>query len=324
MGLSGSNSGKVMSVTHLVRTQLEAFKSTANTAVTIGVLDGVHLGHQALLKCLYDEASQKNLDPGVITLHPSPITVLKPEIHARYLTSLEERITLLKENGANWVAPLTFTSELAEITAEELAEELHQTLRMRLLVLGPDAAFGRGAPDDTVHRMQLLGEKIGIETTTIKPFLVGDERCSSTKIRSSLEQGLLEEAKTLLGRHYRLAGPVVHGYERGRILGFPTANISVAADRFLPAFGVYATRVFIEDEDHIYHGATNIGERPTFDEGHISIETHILDFDGDLYDKRIEIELITQIRGEKTFEDLKMLKTQIKKDVTHIRDIMND
>ena len=94
-----------MSVTHLVRTQLEAFKSTANTAVTIGVLDGVHLGHQALLKCLSDEASQKNLEPGVITLHPNPITVLRPEIHARYLTSLEERITLLKENGANWVAP---------------------------------------------------------------------------------------------------------------------------------------------------------------------------------------------------------------------------
>ena len=108
---------------------------------------------------------------------------------------------MLKENGANWVAPLTFTSELAEITAEELAEELHQTLRMRLLVLGPDAAFGRGAPDDTVQRMQILGEKIGFETTTIKPFLVGNERCSSTKIRSSLEQGLLEEAKTLLGRH---------------------------------------------------------------------------------------------------------------------------
>ena len=286
MGSSGSNLGKFMSVTHLVRSQLEAFKSTANTAVTIGVLDGVHLGHQALLKCLYDEAIKKDLEPGVITLHPNPITVLRPEIRARYLTSLEERITLLKENGAKWVAPLTFTSELAEITAEELAEELYQTLRMRLLVLGPDAAFGRGAPRDTVQRMQILGEKIGFETTTIKPFLVGNERCSSTKIRANLDQGLLEEAKTLLGRYYRLAGPIVHGYERGRILGFPTANISVAADRFLPAFGVYATKVFIENENHTYYGATNIGERPTFDEGHISIETHILDFDGDLYDKR--------------------------------------
>ncbi len=315
---------ETMSVTHLIRMQLEAFKSKTNTAVTIGVLDGVHLGHQALLKCLCNEAQVKGLEPGVITLHPHPITVLKPEITARYLTSLEERITLLKEHGAKWVAPLTFTSELAEMTAEELAEELYKTLGMRLLVLGPDAAFGRGAPQDTVDRMETLGKKIGFETITIKPFLVSDERCSSTRIKKALDEGLMEEVKILLGRYYRLAGPVVHGYERGRTLGYPTANISVAANRFLPALGVYATRAFLQGDKTTYYGATNIGKRPTFDEGHLSIETHLLDYDGNLYDKRMEIELITRIRGEKTFKDLNMLRTQIAEDVSRIRDITND
>ena len=133
------------------------------TALTIGVLDGVHLGHQALLGRLRDEARKRGLSPGVVTLHPHPITVLRPEIPPSYLTSLEDRIELMRDAGADWVVPLTFTSEVSEVSAEDLATAFYDLLRMRLMVLGPDAAFGRGAPKDTVERMRALGAELGFE-----------------------------------------------------------------------------------------------------------------------------------------------------------------
>src|SRR5512139_3312730 len=141
--------------------QLSAGAPGPETALTIGVLDGVHLGHQALLRRLSKEAVARALSPGVVTLHPHPITVLRPEIAPSYLTSLEDRMELLRAAGADWVIPLTFTGEVSEIYAEELAAAFHETLRMRLMVLGPDASFGRGAPKDTVARMRALGAEIG-------------------------------------------------------------------------------------------------------------------------------------------------------------------
>ena len=297
--------------------QLKAGAPGPETALTIGVLDGVHLGHQALIKRLRDEARTRALSPGVVTLHPHPITVLRPEIAPSYLTSLDDRMERMREAGADWVLALTFTGEVSEVPAEELALAFREHLRMRLMVLGPDAAFGRGAPRDTAARMRALGEEAGFEVVQIEPLMHDHERYSSTAVRNALAEGDMERVKGLLGRAYRLAGPVVHGFERGRTIGFPTANISVAADRAMPALGVYATRAHVAGR--VLNGATNIGRRPTFDAGHVSIETHLIDFEGDVYGERMELEIVHRLRGEVKFDSVHELVAQIGRDVEAAR-----
>ncbi|MCC7365574.1 MAG: riboflavin biosynthesis protein RibF [Dehalococcoidia bacterium] len=306
-----------MSLPSFTLTQLRAGAPGPNTALTIGVLDGVHRGHQSLLARLRVEARKRALAPGVITLHPHPITVLRPEVAPSYLTSLEDRMELMRAAGADWVIPLTFTGEVSEISAEDLARAFHEQVRMRLLVLGPDAAFGRGAPKDTLERMQALGQEIGFEVMRIEPLFDDGERISSTAVRQALADGDMERVQVLLGRAYTLAGPVVHGFERGRTIGFPTANISVAADRMLPGIGVYATKAHVAGL--VLHGATNIGRRPTFDAGHVSIETHLIDFEGDIYGERMELEIVHRIRGEVAFSGVDELKAQIAADVDTVR-----
>jgi len=246
--------------------------------------------------------------------------VLRPEIAPSYLTGLEDRMELMRDAGADWVIPLTFTSEVSEVSAEELAESFHRVLRMRLMVLGPDAAFGRGAPKDTCERMRKLGGELGFDVVRVEPLMHDHERYSSTAVRNALADGDMERVTALLGRDYRLSGPVVHGFERGRTIGFPTANISVAADRALPGLGVYATRARVAGRTLV--GATNIGRRPTFDAGHVSIETHLLDFEGDIYGERMEIEVIHRIRAERPFAGIDEIKAQIAKDVDVAREIL--
>lgn len=310
-----------MTLPSFTAAQLSAGAPGPETALTIGVLDGVHLGHQALLRRLSDEAKKRALSPGVVTLHPHPITVLRPEIAPSYLTSLEDRMELMRDAGADWVIPLTFTGEVSEVECETLALAFVERLRMRLMVLGPDAAFGRGAPKDTAERMRRLGAERGFEVVQIEPLMHDHERYSSTAVRKALADGDMARVTALLGRAYRIAGPVVHGFERGRTIGFPTANISVAADRALPGLGVYATRARVAG--HVLTGATNIGRRPTFDAGHISIETYLLDFEGDVYGERMDLEILSRIRGEVKFESVEDLKAQIGKDVEAARKLVS-
>lgn len=290
------------------------------SALTIGVLDGVHMGHRALLQRVRAEAVKRGLAPGVVTLHPHPITVLRPEIQPSYLTTLERRIELMLAAGMDWVVPLTFTSDVAEIEAKNLARAFHELVQMRVMVLGPDASFGRGAPRDAYEQMLALGSEIGFEVVQVEPLMHDHERYSSTAVRKALADGDMRRVTALLGRHYSLSGPVVKGFERGRTIGFPTANISVAADRAMPALGVYATSALFLGQQ--YMGATNIGRRPTFDEGHISIETNVLDFEGDLYGQRMEIEFVERIRAEVKFNSVDDLTAQIGKDVESVREIL--
>lgn len=306
-----------MGIPSFTREQLLAGAPGRATALTIGVLDGVHRGHQALLARLRDEARGRALSPGVVTLHPHPVTVLRPEVAPSYLTSLEDRIHLVRDAGAEWVIPLTFTGEVSEVTAEDLARAFFELLEMRLMVLGPDAAFGRGAPKDTPARMQALGAELGFDVIQVPPLMHDHERFSSTAVRNALAASDIPRVTALLGRPYRLSGPVVKGFERGRTIGFPTANVSVAADRALPGIGVYATRAHVAGRT--LAGATNIGRRPTFDSGHVSIETHLLDFEGNIYGERMEIELVAFIRGEQKFDGPAALQAQIARDVEQAR-----
>ncbi|MCE7928514.1 MAG: riboflavin biosynthesis protein RibF [Dehalococcoidia bacterium] len=310
-----------MPIPSFTRTQLMAGAPGPATALTIGVLDGVHRGHQFLLRRLREEARKRALSPGVVTLHPHPVTVLRPELAPSYLTSLEDRMELMRAAGADWVVPLTFTSEVSEVSAEDLARAFFEHLRMRLMVLGPDAAFGRGAPRDTAARMRALGKELGFEVLQIEPMMHDHERYSSTAVRRALADGDMERVSALLGRHYRLGGPVVKGFERGQSIGFPTANISVAADRALPALGVYATQAAVRE--HHLQGATNIGRRPTFDAGHVSIETYLLDFEGDIYGERLELEVVHYVRPEQSFGSVAELSTQIARDIAAVREALS-
>jgi riboflavin kinase/FMN adenylyltransferase len=307
-----------MPIPALTRSQLIAGAPGRPSAVTLGVIDGVHLGHQHLIGRMKAEAERRGLAPGVVTLHPHPLTVLRPEVRPSYLTSLEERIALMQQAGAAWVVPLAFTSDLAEVPAEDLALALRECLDMRLMVLGPDARFGRGAPADTADRMRALGAEAGFELVQVDPLMRNGERYSSTAVRRALEAGEMETVSALLGRPYRLAGPIVRGFERGRTIGFPTANISVAADRALPALGVYATCASVGGRR--LAGATNIGRRPTFDEGHVSIETYLLDFEGDIYGQRMEVDIVHRIRDEVKFDGPGALVAQIRRDVEAARE----
>ncbi|HEX6030850.1 MAG TPA: riboflavin kinase, partial [Tepidiformaceae bacterium] len=181
--------------------------------------------------------------------------------------------------------------------------------------------FGRGAPKDTPERMQILGAELGFEVIQVDSLMHDGERYSSTAVRQALTRGDMERVTALLGRHYKLAGPVVLGFERGRTIGFPTANISVAADRALPALGVYATRAHVAG--HVLMGATNIGRRPTFDAGHVSVETHLLDFEGNVYGERMELEIVHHIRDEAKFESVEALTAQIAQDVATAREVLS-
>jgi riboflavin kinase/FMN adenylyltransferase len=287
------------------------------TALTVGVFDGVHLGHRHLIDVLRQRATERGLASAVVTLHPSPVQVLRPEVRVSYITSLEERIELLEGTGVDAVAPLTFTSEVAALSAADFLGLLHDTLDMRYLLMGPDNAFGR-AREGTPARVIEIGERMGFDAEVLAaPLDNGLGRISATKIREALGRGDMEVVEHLLGRPFSLRGPIVHGHDRGHRIGFPTANMAVTPDRALPAFGVYITRAFAGGRS--YGAASNIGMNPTFNDTLPAIETYILDFEGDLYDRELRIEVLHRLRGELRFDNIDLLKVAIASDVETAR-----
>jgi riboflavin kinase/FMN adenylyltransferase len=238
----------------------------------------------------------------------------------QYLTSLEERIELLRSFGLDFVVPLSFTSELADLSPRAFLSVLREELNLRLLVMGPDNAFGRNR-EATPEVVTTIGESMGFSVEVLPRALEeAHETISATAIRAALAAGDLQTVAKQLGRRYSLRGPVVRGDERGRLIGFPTANISVTADRALPAFGVYATWAYLGETRHA--SATNIGKRPTFGGERTSVETYIFDFDEDIYDRLLRIELVARLRPEQKFEGIEAIKAQIERDVARAREIL--
>ena len=287
-------------------------------AVTVGVFDGVHLGHRHLIDAMKERASTRRLAAAVVTLHPDPVQVLRPDLRVAYVTSLEERVELLRATGVDAVAPLTFTSEVAELSARDFVGMLHETLDMHFLLMGPDHAFGRGR-EGTPQRVAEIAEELGFEIEVLPDALEGTSGAvSSTSIRRALADGEMELVGRLLGRPYAIRGPVVRGNERGRTIGFPTANIAVTPDRALPAFGVYVTRATAGGRT--YASATNIGVNPTFNDPRPSIETYLLDFEGDLYGRELRVEVLHRLRDEAKFDGVEQLILAIAADVQATRD----
>jgi riboflavin kinase/FMN adenylyltransferase len=293
-------------------------------AVAIGVFDGVHRGHRHLIGHLVDRAGREGLARIVVTFHPHPRSVVRPGTPLTYLCGLEERVELLKALGVDDVAVLAFTSELAQLTARDFISLVVEELRMKLLVIGADFALGRGR-EGTTDVLAGIGAGMGFEVDVVPLLAASGEKVGSTAIRQALERGDMETAAGHLGRPFALRGPVIKGAERGKGLGFPTANMAFGQDRALPAFGVYVTRACLREGAPtgarlgVFPAVTNIGMRPTFDEDKPTVETFILDFQGEVYGQELRIELLHRLRGEIRFPNADALREQIEKDVVATR-----
>lgn len=298
--------------TQLAREELSRAAAGRPSAVTLGKFDGVHRGHQHLVGVLLEHARANDLASVVVTLHPHPITVLRPGTLVTYLCSLEERVAHLRELGVDRVGVLSFTSELAQLSYREFMRLLIDQLDLRLLLVGADFAVGRDRAGN-VDALRALGEERGFVVETLPLLAEHDAKVGSGAVREALVAGDMESVARLLGRPFALRGPVVRGAERGRTIGFPTANIAVAPDLALPKFGVYVTRAYVGES--AYDSVTNIGQRPTFDEQRPTIEVHVLDFEGDLYEREMRIELLHRLRDERRFSGPDELVAQIQRDV---------
>lgn len=308
-------------MSEFARQELRRFRPPRGMAITIGNFDGVHLGHQHLVRFLIERARAAGFQPGAVTLYPDPVRVLRPQEPMQYLTSLEERLELLRALGLDFVVPLTFTSELAETSPRAFASVLREELDLRLLIMGPDNAFGRNR-EATPESMAQMGAEMGFAVEVMpQPLATDNATVSSTSIRRALAEGDLKGVAAQLGRPYSLRGPVVKGDQRGRTLGFPTANIGVTADRALPAFGIYATWAFIGET--WYQSATNIGVRPQFGGEHPSVETYIFDFNESVYDETLRIELVERLRPEAKFASVEALLEQMHADVARAREVLS-
>ncbi len=296
----------------LIEEELTEVTPEKDTLLTVGVFDGVHLGHKYLISKLKKAAEQEDLLSGVVTFRQHPLEVLAPDTLLPYLTNCAEKVELLKAERVDIIAPLTFTQELAALTAREFTGLLKKHLRMRGLIVGPDFTLGKDR-EGNISVLRELGREMGFSITMIAAMNFFGEVVSSTAIRKYLKEGDLKNVSKLLGRTFSLQGTVVKGDGRGKTLGFPTANLEVDSVQSLLPEGVYATWIHIGDEK--YPSVTNIGKRPTFGSNIRTVETYIIDFNGDLYGHELKIDIVDLLRGETKFKNVEELKQQIVDDI---------
>ena len=288
-----------------------------DSALTIGVFDGVHRGHRHLIRALVEEARASGLLAGVVTFKNHPITVLRPGTRVRFLTDVSERTRLLKGLGVDFVAAVHFDTALARLTSREFLSVLARDLRMRNLVVGPDFAMGRDR-DGSVETLPGITTEIGSEFKSVDLVTDPSGIVKSTAIRKQIDAGEVSDAARLLGRNFSVTGIVGGGHERGREMGFPTANLEVDPDIIIPGDGIYATWAHVESGS--YMAATSIGLRPTFDDGEDrTVEAFLLDFSEDLYSQTLRLEFVQRLRGEEKYDTVEALMEQIDKDVQDTR-----
>lgn len=288
---------------------------------TIGNFDGVHLGHQAVLGQLSEQADELGLPLVVITFEPYPQEFFAPDGESPpRLTRFREKLQALRRYGVDRVLSLGFDKALSQMSAEYFIEQLLvEGLGVRYLVVGDDFRFGHRRRGD-IDMLRSAGERRGFQVVEMHTFEVGGERVSSTRVREALSAGKLEYAAQLLGRSYRMSGRIVHGDQRGRTIGFPTANIHLHR-RVTPLRGVYAVEMFglLDDVASPVKGVANIGHRPTVDGTRCQLEVHLFDFDREVYGEYVQVEFITRLRDEKRFDSFADLKAQIGLDAAQAR-----
>jgi len=281
------------------------------TAVTVGVFDGVHRGHQALISQL--STLHSPLSPLVVTLTSHPSFVLGRRQSEYWLDDPEEHLRLLFNAGAKYVAVLPFTAEVAQLSACAMARLLFEQMNMRALLLGYDSRFGSKQNDD-FDRLPLLASELGFSLHRGEPYQVEGSPISSSRIRETLERGAVDETSTLLGRPFAITGAVQHGRGVGHTLGFPTANIDLSQTRkMLPKEGVYAVKL----STHV--GMANLGAAPTFGIDQPTLEVHLLDFHGDLYGQTVNVEFLHRLRDIEHFSTPEALQQQLQKDLEQTR-----
>jgi len=298
--------------------------SLRNAWLTIGVFDGVHRGHQAILRQLAAgaHASRSGAPAVLLTFDPHPAVVLAGR-DLKVLTTPEERADLASALGLDAVITHPFDRTVSEMSAHDFMARLKNHLGLSHLLIGYDFALGKGR-EGNAQRLTELGRELGYSVTVIDA--VSDESgvISSTEIRKLVSVGSVAEAANLLGRNYALSGPIVHGDGRGRRINIPTANIHYPESKLLPVNGIYACWAWIGTERHM--AATNIGVNPTFtpDKRTVNVEAHILDFDRDLYGQELKLEFITRLRDELKFDSVDSLLAQIHADIAKTREILQN
>lgn len=285
-----------------------------NAVVTVGSFDGLHRGHFKILETVKSVTKKLNGSSYVVTFEPHPRAIVSRGSEIRILTSLEEKKNLLEEFGIDNLVVIHFTREFSEQTSEEFIQNfLVGKLNAVHMVIGHDHKFGRDRLGDE-SKLREIGSKFGIEVTAVSAESIDGEIISSTKIRNALVAGEIEKANLFLGRNFSFCGIVVKGAQRGRTLGFPTANVLIDDhSKVIPKIGVYVVRCFVGSENHI--GVMNLGYRPTFENKHELVpEANILDFDRDIYGEKIKVEFLKFIREERKFESKEALIHQIEMD----------
>ena len=303
-----------------VEEELTQLSPEKDMLLTIGVFDGVHLGHKYLISKLIKQAKQQYLHSGVVTFRQHPRELLSPRTRLPLLMDIDTRIKLLKKEGVNAVVTLSFTPELAQLNARQFISLLQRYLRMRGLVIGPDFALGKNR-EGNIDTLRKLGQDMGFSVTVVPYVKLNGETVSSTAIRKALAEGNMKRVGGLIGRNFSLQGRVIPGVGRGSDLGFPTANLEVESRQAIPADGVYATWTHIDGK--AYQSMTNIGLSPTFDNNERTVEIYIVDYNDDLYGREIDLDIVERLRDEKRFDTVEELKQQIVEDVKQGMDILS-
>ena len=284
--------------------------------VAIGVFDGVHIGHQALIRQTRESAKRLGGRALAATFDPLPIQALAPGAPPSAVSDVDERVRLLQAAGADDVVVFHFTTEFAALGADDFVRRLAAAGEVRQILVGEDFQFGHDRGGN-VATLAAAGKHHGFEVIVASPVTLEGEIVSSTRVRNALLAGDVEGAARLLGRPYSVRGTVVHGAKRGRALGFPTINLAIPPERLLPRDGIYAMSVRVREQD--VAAAASLGVRPTFGGGDRTLEAYLLDWDGDVYGDRIEAAFVKRIRDELRFASSVELSDQIARDVEATR-----
>ncbi len=300
----------------------EIKKPFINPVLTIGNFDGVHKGHLALFDKVKERAKAIAGQSVVMTFEPHPLKIMKPADGPQLITHTGQKLELIEKAGIDIIVCVSFDREFAAIPAREFVNAiLVEKIGIREIVVGYDYTFGHNREGD-INLLREIGNTFGFVVHLVGPVEIDHTLVSSTSIRRLVQEGRLEEAGVLLGRDFEVQGTVVRGRNRGgRLLGFPTANLSPHGE-LLPKRGIYAVRLLIDDV--LFNGVTNVGYNPTFGDTGLTVETHVLDYSGDLLGKTIKVHFIKRLRDEKAFKSFEELSAQIAQDIAQAKEVLRE
>ncbi|VAX16699.1 FMN adenylyltransferase / Riboflavin kinase [hydrothermal vent metagenome] len=307
-----------MKIVRGLRNLTEKIKSPV---VALGNFDGVHVGHQEIFKVACKRASEIDGTPVVYTFDPHPLKILAPEQNLTLLTTFKKKMELISVCGIETTVCADFTRNFAKIHPRDFALKLKESFDMDSIVIGHDYSFGKGKVGG-VDYLKKMGDELGFSVYVVNAVMVDGKRVSSTLVRSLVGDGHVKQVQKLLNRYYSIAGKVVSGYQRGKAIGFPTANLETPYE-LIPEVGVYAAMARIGGASDYCKGVVNVGYNPTFNRDDFIVEIHMLDLDHDIYGQEIEIFFVDRLRNEVAFSSVETLRQQIEKDVETAKGVLS-